>query len=78
MIGADAEVGTTGGEGAEAVGDLEEGGFVRDEIVGIEVAFGLREFGDEANELGTIDGPGGEGGRQEEKDNNQAPHDLLS
>ena len=60
-------------------GDSEEGGLVRDEVVGVEVAFGLGELGDERGEFGAVEGAGRKTEQEENgQEGSQTPHYLLS
>jgi len=79
LIGADSEIDAAAGKGAEAFGDREERRLVGDEIVGVEVAFRLREFGDQGGKFGRVEGAGGGGaGEEKAEEGSQTPHDLLS
>jgi hypothetical protein len=79
LVGADAEIDAAAREGAEMAGDGEESGLVRDEVVGVEVAFGLGELGDESGEFGAVEGAGGKTKQSEDgQEGSQTPHDLLS
>ena len=64
LIGADAEIDPAAGKGAEALGDRKKRRLVGNEIVGIEIAFGLGKFGDEGGEFGRTERArgGGKGG----------------